>query len=436
MILNSESIIAVIGSGISGLTTAYSLSKKFKNVVLFESENRIGGHTNTIEIETDSGQSLAIDTGFIVFNDWTYPNFISLMDELGVPSQESDMGFSVRADAIGLEYNGKDLNHLFIQRKNLLRPSYFRMLLEILRFNKLALNHLQNGLFFPNETLHSFLERHEFQTWVTNYYIVPMGAAIWSASVSQMLDFPVEFFTRFFKNHGMMSVDERPTWRVIQGGSKSYLKPITKNLSKLALDSPVEGVERYTDKVTLKVGGKNPQTFNADQVVFACHSDQALKILSSQATTLEKEILGQIGYQENVALLHTDISILPKNKRAWASWNYWISKNKENQRVPVSYWMNKLQSLRSDTDYIVSLNMEEDLDPKKILRKIRYHHPVFSTQSFQSQARWSEISGHNRTHFCGAYWSYGFHEDGVRSGLRVAEHLEKHLAHSENGGHS
>lgn len=412
--------IAIIGSGISGLTCAYHLSKK-NEVHIFEQGDYIGGHTCTVNVETQSGK-YNIDTGFIVFNDWTYPEFIKLMNEIGVPSQETAMSFSVKSDISGLEYNGTSINSLFAQRLNFLRPSFHLMIKDILRFNKESLSLLSSDE-EAHLSLGEYLEKHHYSRHFIDNYIVPMGGAIWSSSAEQMQSFPAQFFVQFFKNHGMLSVDNRPVWRVIKNGSSSYIKPLIKNFeNNIRLNSPVLSVKRNQDSVKIiskRDGVSLEEEF--DQVIFASHSDQTIKMLTD-ASALEKEIFDGFQYQPNSVVLHTDESLLPKKKLAWAAWNYFIPKLK-TQHVAVTYNMNILQGLKSPETFCVSLNLDDQIDQKKILRKFTYDHPVYSLKTIRSQANWNKISGNNRTHFCGAYWGFGFHEDGVKSALKVITHF-------------
>lgn len=406
--------IAIIGTGISGLTTAHLLSKKHQ-VTVFEANDYIGGHTATVDVQVPSGK-YAIDTGFIVFNNWTYPNFIQLMTNLKVAWKDSSMSFSVKSQATGLEYNGTTLNSLFAQRSNIFRPSFYRMVRDIMRFNKESLQVLETQ---NDELLGDYLKKRNYSDEFKMNYIIPMGAAIWSASVEQMDLFPIEYFVRFFKNHGMLSVNDRPVWKVIQNGSRSYIDPLTQPFkNKIYLKTKVLQVIRSEHEVAVmfeKDGATSVQSF--DEVVFASHSDQTVKMLSD-ITPLEKEILNGFSYQPNSVVLHTDITLLPKRKLAWAAWNYFIPKT-DLGRVALTYNMNILQGFESPEIFCVSLNQDSLIDPSKILRRFTYDHPVYTRAAFNSQKRWSEISGKNRTHFCGAYWGYGFHEDGVKSALQV-----------------
>ncbi|HCW90924.1 MAG TPA: FAD-dependent oxidoreductase [Marinobacter sp.] len=410
--------IAVIGAGVSGLTSAWLLSEKY-HVEVFEAADYAGGHTNTENIEL-GGKTWPVNTGFIVFNDWTYPNFIRLMERLGVAWEDSAMSFSVDSSATGLQYNGTSLNTLFAQRRNLLNLPFLNMVREILRFNRETRADLQNERIGDSETLGEYLNRNGYSRYFRNHYIVPMGAAIWSAPEIILEQFPVRFFLQFFNNHGMLSVDDRPQWRVISGGSAQYVKRMMDRLaSGLHLSASVEQVTRDDQGVVLRVNG---EAHRFDQVVFACHSDQALKMLGDP-TEQEREILGAIGYQSNDVVLHTDSSVLPSNRRAWAAWNYWIPEYR-NEPVSVTYNMNILQNFRDAPEtFCVTLNRTRDIDPAKILRRFDYTHPVFTMDAVRAQQRYHEIGNRNRSHFCGAYWFNGFHEDGVNSALRVTRDL-------------
>ncbi len=410
--------IAVIGSGISGLSAAYLLQQQH-DITVFECEGRIGGHTATIDVSVASGD-YAIDTGFIVYNDWTYPNFIRLMDELGVQSQPTEMSFSVSCDLTGLEYGGNNLNTLFAQRRNLLRPSYLKMLLDILRFNKESVADLESGRLDASTTLGEYLREQGYGKTFINQYLVPMGSAIWSSSTDDMLKFPLLFFVRFFKNHGLLSVSNRPQWRVIRGGSRAYLKPLTQNFSdRIRLSASIASIRRSTEGVTLDMADGSAEQF--DQVVLACHSDQALALLADP-TEAEQSVLAAIPYQENEVVLHTDESLLPRNRLAWSSWNYWLRSEHQSQAI-LTYDMNILQGIDAPETFCVTLNATEDIAAEKILGRYHYSHPVFSLDSIAAVERWEAVNGVNRTWFCGAYWANGFHEDGVSSGIRVAKAL-------------
>jgi predicted NAD/FAD-binding protein len=406
--------VAIIGSGISGLTSAWLLNRKH-DITVYESESWVGGHTHTVKVSVN-GETHAIDTGFIVFNDWTYPNFIRLMGELGVAYKATEMSFSVSDPASRTEYNGNNLNSLFAQRRNLLSPSFWGMLRDILRFNKQALSDLQNHRIAADTTLGAYLKSGGYGQRFTEHYIVPMGAAIWSMSLADMLAFPLQFFVRFFKNHGLLSVSNRPQWRVIEGGSSSYIEPLTAAFKhRIRLDCPVYEVERDEDGVTVHSAGGSERY---DKVIFACHSDQALAMLS-QPSAAEREILGALPYAANDVVLHTDTSLLPERELAWASWNYRLGGGGD-QSAAVTYAMNILQGIDSDTTFCVSLNQTPSIDPAKILARYRYAHPQYSLQGIAAQDRWRDIFGAQHTYFCGAYWGSGFHEDGVVSALRAA----------------
>ena len=414
--------IAIIGSGIAGNVAAHRLHKEHE-ITVFEAGAHVGGHTHTHEIDSH-GERYAIDTGFIVFNDWTYPNFIALLSELGVESQASVMSFSVRNEASGLEYNGTTINTLFAQRSNLLRPSFYRMLRDIVRFNREAPALLASS---TDIALGDYLAAHHYSSEFIGDYLVPMGAAIWSTDPARMLAFPARFFVRFFENHGMLSVDARPQWRAIRGGSARYVdKLVAPFRGRIRLNTPVESVRRMRDCVLVKARGAEAQRF--EHVFLACHSDQALGLLAD-ATPLERQILGAIPYQENEAVLHTDTSMLPHARRAWAAWNYHVVRE-SSERVALTYNMNILQSLAARETFCVTLNHSERIAPVKIIKRLVYHHPLFTPAGVAAQQRQHEINGQQRTYFCGAYWRFGFHEDGVVSALDAVEHFEQ-TAHAQ-----
>ncbi|MDB6062336.1 MAG: FAD-dependent oxidoreductase [Verrucomicrobiaceae bacterium] len=410
--------IAIIGSGISGLTAAYLLSRRH-DITVFEAGAEIGGHTATVDIDI-AGKTYAVDTGFIVYNDWTYPNFIRLMQQLGVQQQDTEMSFSVKCTRTGFEYSGSSLNTLFAQRKNLFNPKFWGMLRDILRFNREAQIDLDSGRIDAALTLGEYLKKNRYGDYFINRFLVPMGAAIWSASTQAMLEFPLLFFVKFFKNHGLLSVNNHPQWRVLRGGSRSYLKPLTKNFREhIRTSTPVAKIARTDAGVLISSTRCGDELF--DQVVIATHSDQALALLAD-ASGDEAQILGAIPYKNNDVILHTDASVLPRSKRAWASWNYHLTADSQPQAV-LTYAMNILQGLDAPTTFCVTLNNTDAIDPQKILRRFVYAHPVFTAQGVNAQQRWSEINGVNRTWFCGAYWRNGFHEDGVVSALRVCTAL-------------
>jgi predicted NAD/FAD-binding protein len=410
--------IAVIGSGIAGNVAAYKLHRDH-DVSVFEAADRVGGHTHTHIVEQD-GRPVHVDTGFIVFNDWTYPHFISLLDELGVASQPSHMSFSVKCSATGLEYNGTTLNSLFAQRRNLLRPSFHRMIRDILRFNREAPRLLEADA--AELSLGDYLTHHRYSVDFIRNYMLPMGAAIWSASPSMMLHFPARYFVRFFHNHGMLSVDKRPQWRTIQGGSSRYTEKLTAGFrNQIRLNAPVESIRRHATHVVVKPRWGEAERFDA--VFVACHSDQALRMLTD-ATPLERNVLGAIPYQVNDIVLHSDVTVLPKRKLAWAAWNYHLSAQ-ERERVAVTYNMNILQRLGTSTPLLVSLNLTDAIDPSRIIKHLKYDHPVYTAAGVAAQARHAEVNGIHRTYFCGAYWRNGFHEDGVFSALEALRHFKE-----------
>jgi uncharacterized protein len=402
--------IAVIGSGISGMVAAHRLSREHE-VTVYEAGSHLGGHTHTVDVE-HQGRSYAVDTGFIVYNDWTYPHFVALLEELQVPWQPSPMSFSVRCEQTHLEYNGTSINSLFAQRQNLLRPKFLRMVADILRFNRRAPALLAGDS--HHIRLGDYLERGGYSRQFVDHYIIPMGAAIWSSRPADMLDFPARFFVEFFSNHGFLSVDERPTWRVIRGGSREYIKRLTAPYAgRIQLNSPVASLQRHPHTVVLRL--KNGTVEHFDQVFIACHSDQALQLLSDPSQS-EREILGAIGYQANEALLHSDQRLMPHKPLAWAAWNYHLPLERR-ERVTVTYNMNILQGLRAPLQFLLTLNRNADVDPSKVFGSYSYHHPVFTTHAVAAQKRRGEINGARRTYYCGAYWGFGFHEDGVKSAL-------------------
>ena len=409
--------IAIIGSGIAGNTLAHYLHQKH-DITVFEANSHIGGHTHTHDIEA-FGKNYAIDTGFIVFNDRTYPNFIQLLDSLNVAWQPSQMSFSVRNDATGLEYNGTSLNSLFAQRRNLFKPKFYGMIRDILRFNKESVALLESN---DEIKLGDYLAKNGYKPAFINEYIVPMGAAIWSTDAAKMMDFPARFLVRFFHHHGMLTVNNRPQWRTITGGSAKYVEKLSAAYKhKIRLNTPIVSVKRSEDCVKIKPKNGDEETF--DYVFFACHSDEAMKILGDDITALERDILSAIPYQENTVYLHHDMSLLPKRKLAWAAWNYHVTKE-PSDKVLVTYNMNILQNISSPQPILVTLNHTDFINPAKVIKRLKYTHPVFTIAGAAAQARHAEISGHNRTSYAGAYWRNGFHEDGVMSAQAALKHFE------------
>jgi predicted NAD/FAD-binding protein len=407
--------IAIIGAGISGLTAAYYLNRHHQ-VSVYEMAAKIGGHTATVDVD-HNGQQVAIDTGFIVFNDWTYPNFIELMDELGVDSQPTEMSFSVRCENTGIEYGGNNLNTMFAQRRNIFRPTFHKMIKDILRFNREAIRDLETGSISETITLSEYLKANHYGEAFIYQYILPMGCAIWSASTEKMVDFPLLFFIRFFKNHGLLSVNNRPQWRVIKGGSGSYLDPLTENFrDSIFTNSNIKRIRRLGDSVELVMADGEALVY--DHVILACHSDQALALLSD-ATLAERKALSAIPYQQNDVVLHTDENLLPRRRVAWSSWNYRLF-DRFQARAVLTYNMNILQGIQSDTTFCVTLNATQAIDESKIIKQFSYGHPVFSLDSVVAARRIEDINGSNNTWYAGAYLGNGFHEDGVVSGRQVA----------------
>jgi predicted NAD/FAD-binding protein len=416
--------IAVVGSGVSGLVAAFVLSRRYE-VHLFEAAPRLGGHTNTVDV-TFADTTWPVDTGFIVHNRRNYPYFVRLLELLGVGTQESTMSLSVRDDrAGGLEWCGDNLNSLFAQRRNLFSPRMWGMLREVWRFDRTATELLETAG-DPDLTLGEWLDRERYGRVFRDFYVIPMGSAIWSTSPADMLRFPARTFVRFLHNHGMLSIRNRPTWRTIPGGSRRYVQRIVRPFApRLHMASPVLSVRRPADRegVELVVGEggvERTTTSHFDGVVLAVHADQALRMLGDGATTAEREVLSAIPFVKNDTVLHTDIRLMPATRRAWASWNVHVPAATE-PHVAVTYDMNILQGLRPPEELLVTLNRTEAIDPSRILQRFDYEHPMFITAGVRAQRRFTEISGvDGRTWYCGAWWRYGFHEDGVRSGLAVA----------------
>lgn len=404
--------IAVVGSGIAGLTTAYYLSRKHQ-VTLFEADSRLGGHTHTTRVDWQGEQS-AIDTGFIVFNDRTYPGFIRLMTELGVDYQPTEMSFSVCNPAIGLEYNGNNLSSLFAQRRNLVNVSFWRMLADIVRFNRQVRLAAAGASAL---TLGEFLDRQSYGALFIDNYLLPMISAIWSTDLEQTRELPLLFFVRFFENHGLLNLVDRPQWYTIKGGSSSYIEPLTAPFKdEIHRASRVTSIKRQPDTVKLVVGD---QVYGFDEVVLACHADQALRLLA-EPTMAERQILGAFRFSANDVILHTDQRWLPQTPRARASWNYHL-RQPGLGRSTVTYYMNRLQRLEKKHAYLVTLN--EEVPAAAVIGRYQYDHPIFDLESIAAQQQWSNISGIDRIHYCGAWWHNGFHEDGVQSALRVCSAL-------------
>ena len=413
--------IAVIGSGISGLTSAYRL-ETCHDVTVFEASARIGGHTNTVPVSLD-GRTFAIDTGFIVYNQRNYPLFSALLEELNVETQPTTMSFSVRSDRTGLEYNGTSLNKLFSQRSNLARPSFWRMLRDILRFNRNA--PALAGVTGDLTSVEAYVDQEGYSREFVENYLVPLGASLWSCPPATFRKFPIRFVVEFLQNHAMLQVGGRPVWRVVKGGSSRYVEKMTARFRRPVLvNTPVQSVERVAGGVRLVDNSGQEARF--DHVVFACHADQALRLLADP-TELELELLGAFPYQPNQAILHTDVSALPRNRGAWAAWNYRVHRE-DPDRVAVTYNMNLLQGLAPEPAFNVTLNDDSRIDASRVLRRISYEHPVYTRKRQTAQRRHGELIDSNRTSYCGAYWGYGFHEDGVRSATAVSSALLQEVA--------
>ena len=412
--------IAIVGAGVSGLVVAHLLEREHE-VTLFEAAAYAGGHANTVRVDT-ANETHHVDTGFIVFNDRNYPNFERLIDRLGVAWQPSTMSFSVSDGRGDFEYTGGSANGLFAKRAHLATPWFHRMLADLARFNRSARNLLLHDGDGPS--LGHWLEQQRFSQPFIDKLIVPQASAVWSADPHQMWSFPARFLVEFFDNHGMLSLRDRPRWRTIRGGSARYVEALTSQFSgRIRLDTPVQSLSRLGDHVLVTPRGGEAERF--DEVVLATHSDQALALLRD-ASDREHEVLGAIPYQPNEAVLHTDARMLPRRRRAWASWNYHLAEPQREQTT-VTYHMNTLQSLSAEREFCVTLNRTEEIDPRQVIRRISYAHPVYTATGVNAQARFAEISAVNRTHYCGAYWGWGFHEDGVVSALRVAERFGARL---------
>ena len=403
--------IAVIGAGVSGLVAAHLLHRTHE-ITVFEAGSYAGGHTNTVTVGEHH-----VDTGFIVFNDRNYPRFERLLAGLNVPWQPSDMSFSVSDERGDFEYNGSSPNGLFAKRAHLVTPWFHRMIADLIRFNRDVRELLASR---EDPSLGDFLLSRGYSTAFVERLIVPQAAAVWSADPAQTATFPARFLAEFFANHGMLGFRDRPRWRTVKGGSRRYVEAITRPWrDRLRLEAPVQAVRRHDDHVAVTTQAAGEERF--DEVVIAAHADQALRMLEDPSDR-EREILGAFPYQPNEAVLHTDRTLLPRRRRAWASWNYHLLD--QPGRLPtVTYHMNRLQSLQADREFCVTLNRTEAIDPAHVIRRIPYAHPVYTAAGMQAQARHHEISGQRRTHYCGAYWGWGFHEDGVKSGARVAERL-------------
>jgi len=411
--------LAVIGSGISGITAATLLSDRGHEVTLFEASSRLGGHTNTVRLDLDD-ESHHVDTGFIVHNRRNYPVFCSLLDRWGVATQESEMSFSVACERTGLEYAGTGVSGLFAQRSNAVRPEFLRLLGEIVRFGRLgrrALREVGHGSVGAGPSVAEFLAEHRFAPVFRDRYLLPLGSAIWSADPEGFGRFPALGLLRFLDNHGLLTLVGRPQWRTVVGGSQRYLDAaVSQGNFVVRAGTPVRSIRRDEHEVTVRLDGGSEQF---DGIVSAVHSDEALQLLDDP-TPAERTVLGAIAYRRNEAVLHTDTRLLPRSRRAWAAWNY--HRGHHDPGTPtVTYLMNRLQRLDSRHTICVTLNRTAEIDPRHVHRVIEYHHPVYDHAAFAAQQRWAEVNGVNRTWYCGAWWGYGFHEDGAASAARVAD---------------
>jgi len=402
--------IAIVGGGVAGLVAAHLLHRAH-DVTVFEAGPRVGGHVCTMDVIGPDGSSDAVDMGFIVFNEKTYPLFTALLERLGVESQPSDMSFGVRSDVSGVEYGTRNAGALLAQPSNLLRPRFVSMVRDILRFHREAGAAIRNGA--AGLTLGEYVATAGFSTPFSDDFLVPMGSALWSAPRADVLDMPASFFVRFFENHGMLSVDDQPQWRTVRGGSARYVEAlIAPFVDRIRTSTPVRAVERRHAHVVV-----DGESF--DHVIFACHADQALAMLADP-TRAERDVLSALPFQENEVVLHTDTSVLPRSRRAWASWNYHVRGGAEAPAT-VTYNMNRLQAIETSVTYCVTLNATQWIAPEAILHRERFSHPVYTLAGMRARERHAEISGVDRTHYCGAYWGFGFHEDGVRSAYAVAK---------------
>ncbi|SNS19509.1 Predicted NAD/FAD-binding protein [Noviherbaspirillum humi] len=424
--------IAVVGSGISGLSGAYRLSQAGHAVTLLEANDYFGGHTHTVDVTLD-GKTHGVDTGFLVFNHRTYPNLVRLFDELGIATSATDMSFSVKLPLGGaaprwLEWAGSNLDTVFAQRANLLRPAFLRMLRDILRFNRQTTQLATDGRLDGDITLGDFLRRHRYGDAFRDWYLLPMAGCIWSCPTEQMLAFPLATFVRFCHNHGLLQVNDRPQWHTVTGGARHYVDKLLAGIHDKRLNCPVRAITREGHGAAASIRIETAdgiQTY--DHVLLATHSDQALRLLQD-ASRAERQVLSAIGYQPNRAVLHTDANCLPQRRKAWSAWNY-ESENGREPRVCVHYLINKLQPLPFETPVIVSLNPIREPAPGTVLGEFDYAHPVFDAAAVEAQRRLMLIQGHRSTWFAGAWTGYGFHEDGLKSGLLAAQAIaERGLA--------
>ena len=412
--------VAVIGSGIAGLSAAWLLSKKH-HVTLYESADYLGGHTHTVDVTVD-GERFPVDTGFLVFNDRTYPNLCGLFEHLNVDSVASDMSFSVRLTTPDLEWSGTSLATLFGQKRNLLRPGFWRIVSDILRFNQASVAWLEEHPHEEGPSLGAYLTQHNYSEPFRDWYLLPMAAAIWSCPTGQMLDYPFATFVRFCRNHGLLQINDRPQWRTVRGGGREYVKLLAAGISRVRLSAPVQLVHQLGSQILVSTP---TDTSSYDRVVLACHTDDALRLLGHQASDDERSVLSAVRYQMNRAVLHTDRAVLPRDPALWSAWNYRAGRGEPGQQpVSVTYLINQLQPLPVETPVMVTLNPDQAIDPSKVLQRFDYAHPVFDGPAIAAQQRLSALQGQRGIYFCGAWAGYGFHEDGLKAGMAVAEALD------------
>mgnify|MGYP003460974001 CR=1 FL=1 len=409
--------IAVVGSGIAGLSAAWLLAKTHQ-VTVFEAADYAGGHSNTVDVSLD-GLTAPVDTGFLVHNDRTYPNLIAIFKLLKLDTPASDMSFSVKLPHLNLEWAGASLSTLFVQKRNLIRPGFWRMIRDILNFNKRSQTLLQDmrgsGL-----TLGQLLQREGYSQEFRDWYLLPMGAAIWSSPMDEMADFPAETFIQFCLNHGLLQINDRPQWKTIRGGSREYVKRLVADIGDVRLNSAVTQVKREQSGVAVTTA-QGTEWF--DKVILATHSDQSLAILSD-ALPAEREVLAAVRYQANTAYLHTDVDLMPSKRSAWSAWNYYTGAEQQGQfPVAVSYWLNLLQPLPFSQDVMVTLNPPTPPRTDKTLKVIEYAHPLLDSAAYGAQKQLPQVQGLDRVYFCGAWTGYGFHEDGIKAGMAVANLL-------------
>lgn len=416
--------IAIVGTGISGLTVAHLLHADH-DITVYEAADYIGGHVNSIDVD-EGHQTITVDTGFIVFNDWTYPLFEGMLDQLKVKVQDSEMSFSSQCEATRYQWSGNGLRGLILNKDNWIQFKSYQIFFDMLRFNKEAKKYITQQA--SSQTIQEFLLERKFSQSFIDNYIVPMGAAIWSSDADTINHFPAMSFLSFFNQHGLLNVNHRPQWKTITGGSRQYVKALIKPFTdRIHLNTPVQQIKRTSQRIQIAAKGRKPEYF--DHVFIASHSDQALNILA-QPTPLEAEVLGNIQYQPNTAILHTDNKLMPRRKADWSSWNYLVPEQASND-VKLTYYMNRLQKLSTNTDYFVTLNDAAQIDPAKIIRTIHYMHPVFNQAAIAAQQKHALVNGTQNTWYCGAYWRNGFHEDGVWSAEQSVKQFVNQVINEE-----